>query len=220
MASLGGGTTPERVNAEGLPPQARATVEAGSRAGGAKIGEAIGALKNNGGGELKVKTTDGVGIGVLKNMLPSNFLTDDKGNVAVFNPENQLKFFDTNGKEIKIGNTITVMVTENGIGIKQFDSLGRMMPPKTKAEISPELALAINSEFIQGGQGALGRGTGTRTVPVGEDGSILGDLSKMGGGITKDIFTIKGTGRTKEEKDAKAARQKARELGIEGIAND
>ena len=213
----GAGVAEELTN---QPPAVRATLEKASREGGAAVGEGIGAMKNSGGGELRIKASDATGLGILKNMLPSNFLTDEKGNLALINPENEIKFFNSDGKEIKIGNTITVMVTENGIGIKNMDSMGRLMPPKTKAEISPELALAINNEFNRGGQGVLGRGTETRTVPQGPDGSILGDLSKMGSGIASDFFNIKGTGRTKEEKEAKAARQKARDLGIEGIAND
>jgi hypothetical protein len=209
----GAGVAEELTN---QPPAVRATLEKASREGGAAVGEGIGAMKNSGGGELRIKASDATGLGILKNMLPSNFLTDEKGNLALINPENEIKFFNSDGKEIKVGNTITVMVTENGIGIKNMDSMGRLMPPKTKAEISPELALAINNEFNRSGQGVLGGGGKTFTVPAG----TLPDFGSMGSGIASDFFNIKGTGRTKEEKEAKTARQKARDLGIEGIAND
>jgi hypothetical protein len=208
-AREGGSTT--AANAE-LPPQARATVATAERAGGAAVGEAIGAIKNAGGGELKIKANDATGMGVLKTMLPSNFLTDEKGNVAVFNPENEFKVFDTNGKEIKIGNTITVMVTENGLSIKNLDAAGRLMPLKTKADISPDLALAINDQFTK----QKGEQRGPFTVGEGQLPANFGFDNRT----LNEMFTVKGTGRTKEEKDAKAARQKARDLGIEGIAND
>lgn len=213
-SAQGGGSV--SANAE-MPAGARATVATAERAGGASVGEAIGAIKNNGGGELRIKASDGVGMGVLKTMLPSNFLQDEKGNVALFNPENELKVFNMDGKEVKFGNTITVMVTENGISIKNMDSLGRLMPPKSKAEISPELALAINQEFIRGNQGIIAN---SRSISVTDAAGLLPSLKNTGSGIASDYFTIKGTGRTKEEKEAKANRQKARDLGIEGIAND
>lgn len=206
----GAGVAEELAN---QPPAVRATLEKASREGGAAVGEGIGAMKNSGVGELRIKANDATGLGILKNMLPSNFLTDDKGNLALINPENEIKFFNSDGKEIKFGNTITVMVTENGLGVKMMDSAGRMMPPKTKAEISPELALAINNEFMKGNQGFL---ASSKITSVGE--GVLGDL--RGSGIASDFFNIKGTGRTKEEKETKILRQKARDLGIEGIAND
>jgi len=201
-----GGSVPVSANEE-MPPQARATVATAERAGGASVGEAIGAIKNAGGGQLKVKANDATGMGVLKTMLPSNFLQDEKGNVALFNPENQFKIFNTEGKEIKVGNTITVMVTENGIAIKNVDSMGRFMPPKTKAEISPDLALAINEQFVNSKVPMS-----SKFVPEGTLPSLTGSAS--------NYFTVAGSADQKPDKASVALRKKARELGIEGIAND
>jgi len=205
------GGSPERANLESLPPQARATIEAGSRAGGSAVGPAIAAAQNSGGGEIKVKATDGVAINQIKNLLPNNFLKGENGTVGMITPDNQFKIFDTSGKELKIGNTITVMVTENGLSIKSMDSAGRLMPLKTKADISPDLALAINDQFTQ----QKGEQRGPFVV-----GSGLPADFGFENRTLSELFTVKGTGRTKEEKEGKALREKARNLGIEGIAND
>jgi hypothetical protein len=205
---------------ENLPPQARANVERANRQGGEAVGNAVATLQNSGGGEVRVKASDTVGLASLSKFMANPILEGEKGGAAAL-INGELKVFDAKGKEVKFGDTVTAMVTQNGISVKMMDSLGRFMPPKGKAEISPEVTAGVLEAFYAQKGAAEAQFRADLAGAVQPDGSIkvpagglsLGDKP----GNLNDYIKVAGTGRTKDEKDAAYFKQRARELGIEGL---
>ena len=205
---------------ENLPPQARANVERANRQGGESVGNAVATLMNSGGGEVRVKATDTVGLGSLSKFMSNPILEGENGGAAAL-INGELKVFDAKGKEVKFGDTVTAMVTQNGISVKMMDSLGRFMPPKGKAELNPEITAGVLEAFYAQKGASEAKFRADLAGAVQPDGSIkvpaaglsLGDKP----GNLNDYIKVAGTGRTSAEKDTAYFKQRARDLGIGGL---
>jgi hypothetical protein len=128
-----------------------AEVEAAGRsvASGGDVLEAIARVQNAGGGEVKIPTDRAGNLIKIATVSDTGLLMINTGAVTGDLANGEIKLFDTKGKEIKTDRTVTVMVTENGIGgFRQMSSNGVFQPMRQKAEITEEQRNAILNSTV------------------------------------------------------------------------
>jgi len=127
-----------------------AEVEASQRsvASGGDVVEAIARVQNAGGGEVKIPVTSATKILNRVAVNPAGALLINTGALTGDLANGELKMFNSDGREIKMERTVTVMVTENGIGGFRMGTARGFQPVRQQAEITTEQRDAILNSTV------------------------------------------------------------------------
>lgn len=122
-----------------------AEVEAAGRsvASGGDVIEAVARVQNAGGGEIKIPVTSATKVLNRVAVNPAGALLINTGALTGDLANGELKLISPEGREIKLERTVTVMVTENGIGGFRMGTARGFQPMRQQAEITTEQRDAI-----------------------------------------------------------------------------